>query len=100
MGNRIVRLAYTDECSAAVRAVLQARRQSGLAALPAPGAEAERELYSSVYVELHKKGLGMPPGYDRRTVAAAAREVRGGRAGGRVQGDKAARGGCACFALA
>ncbi|PSC76708.1 2-haloacrylate reductase isoform B [Micractinium conductrix] len=73
MGNRIARLAYTDECAAAARTVLQARSLSQRAMALSPAGETE--LYASVHSQLRAKGLGMPPGVDRHTLAESVRQL-------------------------
>ena len=72
MGNRITRLAYSDECAAAVRAVVAAQGR----APSTTSLASQRTLYAAVHSELRGRGLGMPPGVDRAALAAAANEVR------------------------
>lgn len=72
MGNRVARLAYTNEATAAAWAVVGKRRLTGVPATP----EAEAQLFLDVSQELRRQALGMPPGLNRTSLAAAVREVR------------------------
>ena len=72
MGNRVARLAYTNEATAAAWAVVGKRRLTGVPATP----EAEAQLFLDVSQELRHQVLGMPPGLNRTSLAAAVREVR------------------------
>ena len=86
MGNRVARLAYTNEATAAAWAVVGKRGLTGVPATP----EAEAQLFLDVSAELRRQALGMPPGLNRTSLAAAVREV----------GWLAGRGwGCGCMAV-
>ena len=71
MGNRVARLAYTNEATAAAWAVVGKRGLTGVPATP----EAEAQLFLDVSQELRRQALGMPPGLNRTSLAAAVREV-------------------------
>ncbi|PRW21018.1 ribonuclease P complex subunit [Chlorella sorokiniana] len=74
MGNRVARLAYTNEATAAAWAVVGKR---GLTSVPATP-EAEAQLFTDVAAELRRQALGMPPGLNRTSLAAAVREMAQG----------------------
>ena len=71
MGNRITRLAYSDECAAAVRAVVAAQGR----APSTTSLASQRNLWAAVHAELRGQGLGMPPGVDRAGLAETARDI-------------------------
>ncbi|KAI7836045.1 hypothetical protein COHA_010076 [Chlorella ohadii] len=74
MGNRVARLAYTNEATAAAWAVVGKRGLTGVPATP----EAEAQLFLDVSAELRRQALGMPPGLNRTSLAAAVREMTQG----------------------
>ncbi|PRW21033.1 regulator of nonsense transcripts 1 (RENT1) [Chlorella sorokiniana] len=74
MGNRVARLAYTNEATAAAWAVVGKR---GLTSVPATP-EAEAQLFTDVAAELRRQALGMPPSLNRTSLAAAVREMAQG----------------------
>ena len=78
MGNSVARLAYTNEATSAAWAVVGRRGLTGVPATP----EAEAQLFLDVAAELRRQALGMPPGLTRTSLAAAVREVGGGRGRG------------------